>query len=293
MMACLSRSGSVLRILLLVFMNFCGILFVEAVQYDTHEFGKDCIVFLKTVSEDEQIYITYNGKSVDFYCDNFSFQTDLWESASNKICVKPLYFEDPDCSVRLNFTEKFGGKVLHTITCIGGNSIESFCRDYGDNLIVYFVNRGSLSTANAKFKFLVYVEKEDEESGNGWAIFGGVVGVIILCTLVAAGVFWFVCRRKPTQGRVLTSNHASSTPGVSQPGFPQATYTAPQSSNPNASLYPVANYGPQCATGQTQYQPQSDSTPCQPPPQQYPPVSEFPEKQASAPSPPSYDEVTH
>ena len=85
----------------------------------------------------------------------------------------------------------------------------------------------------------------------------------------------------------------SLAPGVSQPGFPQATYTAPQSSNPNASLYPVGNYGPQCATGQTQYQPQSDSTPCQPPPQQYPPVSEFPEKQASAPSPPSYDEVTH
>ena len=85
----------------------------------------------------------------------------------------------------------------------------------------------------------------------------------------------------------------SLAPGVSQPGFPQTTYTAPQSSNQNASLYPVGNYGPQYATGQIQNQQQSYSTPYQPPPQQYPPPSEFPEKQASAPPPPSYDEVTH
>nr|XP_022298121.1 uncharacterized protein LOC111107284 [Crassostrea virginica]XP_022298122.1 uncharacterized protein LOC111107284 [Crassostrea virginica]XP_022298123.1 uncharacterized protein LOC111107284 [Crassostrea virginica]XP_022298124.1 uncharacterized protein LOC111107284 [Crassostrea virginica] len=293
MMECLSRSGSGLLIFLLVLVNFCGILFVEAVKYDTYEFGKDCVVLFKTVSEDKQIYITYNGTSVYSFCDDFSFQTDLRESASNKICVKPLYFKDPNCSVRLNLTATYGGTVLHTITCIDGNSNKSFCGDYEDFLFVYFEKLGSLSTANAKFKFLVYVEKKDEDIAIGWVIFGGVVGVIILCTLVAAVVFWCVCRRKPTQGRVLTPNQASSTPGVSQPGFPQATYTAAQSSNPNASLYPVGNYGPQYATGQTQHQPQSYSTPYQPPPQQYPPLSEFPEKQASAPPPPSYDEVTH
>ena len=85
----------------------------------------------------------------------------------------------------------------------------------------------------------------------------------------------------------------SLAPGVSQPGFPQATYTAPQSSNPNASLYPVGNYGPQYATGQIQNQQQSYSTLYQPPVYQYLPPSEFPEKQASAPPPPSYDEVIH
>ena len=35
------------------------------------------------------------------------------------------------------------------------------------------------------------------------------MGVIILFTLVAAVVFWFVCRRKPTKGSVLTPNQAS------------------------------------------------------------------------------------
>ncbi|XP_022298112.2 uncharacterized protein LOC111107279 [Crassostrea virginica] len=309
MMACLGRSGSVLRILLLVLVLFSGILFVDAVKYDTYEFGKDCTVLSETVSEDKQIYVTYNGtgKYVILICDEFSFQTDWSDDASYKICVKPVYFEDPDCSVRLKYKATSGGKVIHTITCIDGNSNKSFCGDYGDNLHVYFEKRGSQSTANAKFKFLLYVEKEDEDSAIGLAIFGGFVGFIILCTLVAAVVFWCVCRRKPTQGRLFTSNQASSTPGVSQPGYPQATYTAPQSSNPNASLYPVGNYGPQYATGQTQYQPQSYSTPYQPPPQQYPPLSEFPEKQASAPPhpsefpekqasappPPSYDEVTH
>ena len=48
-----------------------------------------------------------------------------------------------------------------TITCIDGNSNKSFCGDYGDNLHMYFEKRGSQSTANAKFKFLLYVEKED------------------------------------------------------------------------------------------------------------------------------------
>nr|XP_022298118.1 uncharacterized protein LOC111107282 [Crassostrea virginica]XP_022298119.1 uncharacterized protein LOC111107282 [Crassostrea virginica] len=295
-MACLG--GALLRIILLVLVNLCGTLFVEAVNYKSYEFGQDCIVY-KTVSEDEQFYITYKGASVSFFCDYFSFQTEWsWsqDASSYKICVKPMFFEDPNCSVRLKYKASSGGNTLHTITCLSGNSNNSFCGDYTDDLYVYFEKRGSLSTSNVRFKFLVYVEKESGDEDNsavGWAIFGGVVGVIILFTLVAAVVFWFVCRRKPTKGSVLTPNQASSTPGVSQPGFPQATYTAPQSSNPNASLYPVGNYGPQYATGQTQYQPQSYSTPYQPPPQQYPPFSEFPEKQASAPPPPSYDEVTH
>ena len=85
----------------------------------------------------------------------------------------------------------------------------------------------------------------------------------------------------------------SLVPGVSQPGYPEATYTAAQSSHPNASLYPVVNFGPQYATGQIQNQQQSYSTLYQPPVYQYLPPSEFPEKQASAPPPPSYDEVIH
>ncbi|XP_022298101.2 uncharacterized protein LOC111107278 isoform X1 [Crassostrea virginica] len=288
MMACPGRSGSLLRILLLVLVNFCGILFVDAVRYDTYEFGKDCIRLDEIVSEDKQIYITYNGTgtSFPFICDKFTFRTDL---SSYKICVKPLYFKDPNCSVRLNYTATFGSKkVIRTITCIGGNSNESFCGDYSGTLYVYFEKRGSLSTANAKFKFLLYVEKEDEDNTIAWAGFGGFGGVLVLCTLA---VFWWVCRRKPKFKQDL--NQTSSTPGVSQPGFPQATYTAPQASNPNASLYLVVNFGPENTTGQTQYQPPSYSTLYQTPPQHYPNPSEVPEKQPSTPPPPSYDEVKH
>ena len=93
--------------------------------------------------------------------------------------------------------------------------------------------------------------------------------------------------------RILIWSDCFLAPGVSQPGFPQATYTAPQASNPNASLYPVVNFGPENTTGQTQYQPPSYSTLYQTPPQHYPTPSEVPEKQPSAPPPPSYDEVKH
>ena len=80
-------------------------------------------------------------------------------------------------------------------------------------------------------------------------------------------------------------------PGVRQPGYPRATYTAPQSSHPNANLDLVVNFGPENTTGQTQYQPPSYSTLYQTPPQHYPTPSEVPEKQPSAPPPPNYDEV--
>ena len=76
------------------------------------EFGQDCIVS-KTVSEDEQIYITYNGASVTSECSPFSFRTKWWDGESSyKFCVKPVYFEDPDCSVRLTYITSIVGNTL-------------------------------------------------------------------------------------------------------------------------------------------------------------------------------------
>ncbi|XP_078341885.1 uncharacterized protein LOC111107283 [Crassostrea virginica] len=293
MIAYLGKSESVLRIVLLVLVHFCGKMIVEAVNYDSYEFGQDCIVS-KTVREDEQIYITYNGVSVTSECSPFSFRTKWWDGESSyKFCVKPVYFEDPDCSVRLTYITSIVGNTLRTITCLSGNSSDSFCGEYGYDLDVYFEKRGSLSTLNARFKFLLYVEKEDDESALGWTIFGVVVGVIIASSFVAALVFWCVNRKTPTKGRVMNPIDGNSVPCISKPGYPEATYTAAQSSHPNASLYPVVNFGPQYATGQIQNQQQSYSTLYQPPVYQYLPPSEFPEKQASAPPPPSYDEVIH
>lgn len=55
-----------------------------------------------------------------------------------------------------------------TITCLSGNSNNSFCGDYTDDLYVYFEKRGSLSTSNVRFKFLVYVEKESGDGKKTW-----------------------------------------------------------------------------------------------------------------------------
>lgn len=42
------------------------------------------------------------------------------------------------------------------------------------------------------------------------AIVGGVIGGIVLITVCIAIVFWFVCRRKPSQGRVFNPTQGFS-----------------------------------------------------------------------------------
>ena len=41
------------------------------------------------------------------------------------------------------------------------------------------------------------------------AVIGGIIGGIVLITVIVATIFWCVCRRKPTQGRVLNPSQGN------------------------------------------------------------------------------------
>ena len=83
----------------------------------------------------------------------------------NYIQKKKNQLEQKHCNMFNTFTFMLSQQ---TITCLSGNSNNSFCGDYTDDLYVYFEKRGSLSTSNVRFKFLVYVEKEGGDGKKTW-----------------------------------------------------------------------------------------------------------------------------
>lgn len=77
------------------------------------EFGEDCDPGIE-LKEDAKIAVRYNGKKV-YDCDYYTFEPAASTEAgiSYKICVRPLNFTDPDCSVQLKITPAYFGARLH------------------------------------------------------------------------------------------------------------------------------------------------------------------------------------
>lgn len=57
----------------------------------------------------------YEEKSVSIVCDYFSFEPAGSEETgvSKKLCVNPLNFTEPDCSVELDIKSSYFGSRLH------------------------------------------------------------------------------------------------------------------------------------------------------------------------------------
>ena len=70
------------------------------------------------------MYVEYNGKTVDFLCDTFAFRgggDDIFDEYS--VCVTPLYFNDSDRAVKLNFKTSFWG--VTKLVCVYFNTYSS------------------------------------------------------------------------------------------------------------------------------------------------------------------------
>lgn len=106
-------------------------------KYFEDEFGKDCSVSFAKVNEDRHLYVEYNGENVGWWCDDFSFNGKADEIMDEyEVCVKPLYFSDPDCAVQLEYTTTYGGVTLqvcfalvHHYIASTGNIVELLCLD--------------------------------------------------------------------------------------------------------------------------------------------------------------------
>lgn len=66
------------------------------------------------MKEDAKIIVRYEGKTV-YSCDYFSFEpaSTTETGISYKLCVRPLNFTDPDCSVQLEMKSSYLGSSLH------------------------------------------------------------------------------------------------------------------------------------------------------------------------------------
>ncbi|XP_048742676.1 uncharacterized protein LOC125656130 [Ostrea edulis] len=268
--------------------SFLAILnFAEAFGWtDTYEFGKDCTVFWKYLDEDDRIYVGYNGRDVSFVCDDYSFKGKGDEILDEyEVCVTPLNFTDPNCAVRLDYKTTYGGSTLQSVTCTENNN-KKYCGPQDETFYIFFEKRSGKDTSNAKFKLLITTNKVFDYGAVVGAIAGGVIGGIVLISLLTGLVCWCVCKRKPTQGQVLTPSQGNqisvvNQPAYPQPAYPQAAYSTQPAGN-NVTLYPTANYATQYSTG---YNTQ--------PPLQSQQAGDWQttEKTPSAP-PPSYSSVT-
>lgn len=67
------------------------------------EFGNDCPIFTKDLTECDEIYVEYNGKDVVSPCNKFKFRGRGKEILDEySICVTPLNFNDRTCAVEVD-----------------------------------------------------------------------------------------------------------------------------------------------------------------------------------------------
>ncbi|XP_052677559.1 uncharacterized protein LOC128158661 [Crassostrea angulata] len=202
--------SSLISNFLLIFVSVDLVLGYET----TYEFGKYCSSYPNTdLDTDDEMYVEYNGKTVDFLCDTFAFRgggDDIFDEYS--VCVTPLYFNDSDCAVKLNFKTSLTGVTKHIITCTENKSAK-YCGVQKEIIYIEFKNRNGKETNETKFKLQITAKKDydynrpDSSDIPSGAIVGGIFGSFFLIVLCIAIVRWCVAIQKPpqAQGRVLNS----------------------------------------------------------------------------------------
>ncbi|XP_056000595.1 uncharacterized protein LOC130046519 [Ostrea edulis] len=210
---------------------------------ETYEFGKKCSVFWKYLDENDRIYVDYNGKDVTSHCGDYSFKGKGNEILDEyEVCITPVTFTDPNCAVRLDYETSPGGSTLQSVTCTE-NKNKKYCGPQDEPLYIVFKKRNTKDTSNAKFKLLITTNKVFDYGVFVGSIAGGVIGGIVLISMLTGLVCWCVCKRKPTQGQVLNPGQGNQTS--------VAAYSAQPTADNNVTLYPTANYATQYSTGYT------------------------------------------
>ncbi|XP_052680104.1 uncharacterized protein LOC128160825 [Crassostrea angulata] len=128
-----------------------------------YEFGVDCFTRHEGLIENTTIFVRYDGKPVvnSSVCQYYAFELAEDTSGSHKMCVKPLYFIDPDCDVQLDIKSSYSGSSLHTIDC-NTETNDDFCADENkDDLYIFIKKHGVIASTIASFLLQVYVEEVD------------------------------------------------------------------------------------------------------------------------------------
>lgn len=77
---------------------------------------------------DEEMYVEYNGKTVDLSCDYFRFGGPGYGFFNEySVCVTPLYFNDSECAVKLNIKTSLFESTKHVgIYCLSNVYLRLF-----------------------------------------------------------------------------------------------------------------------------------------------------------------------
>nr|XP_034307143.1 uncharacterized protein LOC105348885 isoform X1 [Crassostrea gigas]XP_034307144.1 uncharacterized protein LOC105348885 isoform X1 [Crassostrea gigas] len=179
---------------------------VEAVETVSYEFGRNCTKSSRLferhyhgyVNETRQFDVTYKGRALKYICANIGFKgSGKGESLRDeyKVCVTPIYFNDPGCAVQLNFTEDVSAKTFQTIDCLNKN-VTKFCNGQNKYLHIDFEFLNENERFKANFKLRVTAEKVYKYEESSDALVYGIVGGVItaLIVVIIAGVAEFISR---------------------------------------------------------------------------------------------------
>lgn len=99
------------------------------------EFGRNCAsrssetYYHGDVNETRQFDVTYRGKDLKYYCASIGFKgSGKGESLRDKykVCVTPIYFNDPGCAVQLNFTDDVYAETFQVLCVISNKRKKNF-----------------------------------------------------------------------------------------------------------------------------------------------------------------------
>nr|XP_022298143.1 uncharacterized protein LOC111107294 isoform X2 [Crassostrea virginica] len=159
---------------------------VDAMETVTYEFGSNCTsrssdaYYRGYVNETRQFMVSYRGRTLKYYCSSISFHgsgTGENRRDKYKVCVTLKEFTDPDCALRLNFTNNLFGPILQTFDCVNSSDTK-FCSGDDSNLYFELEVLDGKTPYLTRFRMLVTAEKVYKYEESNDAMVYGIAGAV-------------------------------------------------------------------------------------------------------------------
>lgn len=156
---------------------------------NTLDFGSNCTGQTE-MNENQQFYVMFGGGKARISCDYFVFRGRVESTRdSYKICIIPQYFFDPSCAVSLKYASSANGNTLESLNCTQIFHLE-FCGALNQQLYIYVDRVGGVSTRDTRFKLLVHVLIEANDTSWREVTVGVAVVLAFVIVLVVSCCKW-------------------------------------------------------------------------------------------------------
>lgn len=194
-----------------IFLHTCVLFTLHGIAVDSqtiYRIGTECGV-TSTITEKSNTQIEFDGRydgqkilAGNIQCDRIIFQTKNYDEpdARYRICASPIYFNDRNCAVSLDFKKGLFTSPLKSYDC---NTRADFkvCAPDDDKLYVFLTLDKLKSLTYTTFLFRVWAERVDKPI-NVLAVVLGVLGGVVLLVIVTVIVVLYR-RRKRRNGMAI------------------------------------------------------------------------------------------